>query len=50
MSNHNSNCKLIRGRFKCPYCKKEYMMEWALDNHKKVCSWRDEDDKKNRNN
>ena len=22
---------------KCEYCKKEYMMDWAYQNHKKVC-------------
>ncbi len=34
---HNTNCNTLRNRHKCPYCKKGYMMEWALVNHKKVC-------------
>jgi len=41
---HNENCKALRNRYKCPYCQKGYMMEWALINHKKVCIWKDEDE------
>ena len=37
---HNSNCNALRGRFKCFCCQKGYMMEWAKDNHEKVCVWK----------
>lgn len=40
MASHNVNCKQLRNRFKCPYCQKGYMMEWALANHKKVCPYK----------
>lgn len=39
---HNYNCKALRGRHKCLYCRKEYMMKWAYDNHIKVCPYKDE--------
>lgn len=42
MGQHNSNCKELRGRFRCPYCNKGYMMEWAKNNHVKVCPWKNE--------
>ena len=24
-------------KFRCPNCKKDFAMEWALDNHKQHC-------------
>lgn len=41
MTRHNANCTQLRGRFKCQNkpCKKSYMMEWAFNNHLKVCPW-----------
>ncbi len=46
MASHNSNCKVLRNRYKCPFCSKGYMMEWAIENHKKVCPWKDDEEKK----
>jgi hypothetical protein len=37
---HNANCKALRNRYKCPYCQKGYMMEWACQNHTKVCPFK----------
>lgn len=37
MTQHNRNCKVLRGRYKCPECQKGYMMEWAYKNHIKHC-------------
>ncbi len=37
---HNQNCTALRNRYKCSYCSKGYMMEWAKKNHVKVCVWR----------
>lgn len=34
---HNSNCKALRNKFKCKNCVKGYMMEWARNNHEKLC-------------
>ena len=44
MPTHNHNCNALRNRFKCPYCTKGFMMDWALENHKKVCPYRDDDE------
>lgn len=44
---HNKNASVLRGRFKCAICQKGYMMEWAKNNHEKICRERD---KKNRYN
>lgn len=41
---HNINCKALRNRYKCPYCQKGYMMEWAVKNHKKNCIYKEEDE------
>ncbi len=35
---HNTNCKVLRNRYKCPNCSAGYMMEWAKNNHTKLCS------------
>ena len=40
---HNVNCSVLRGRHKCPYCQRGYMMVWAYENHVKVCPWKDKD-------
>lgn len=37
---HNKNCSILRNRYKCPHCSKGYMMEWACENHKKVCVYK----------
>ena len=39
---HNVNCSALRDKFRCPYCQRGYMMEWARNNHKKNCSKRKE--------
>ena len=39
---HNTNCNELRNRHKCKHCQKGYMMEWAKQNHEKVCPWREE--------
>ncbi|KKL16886.1 hypothetical protein LCGC14_2491090 [marine sediment metagenome] len=41
MGSHNSNCKVLRNRFRCSICPKGYMMEWAKKNHEKLCLERD---------
>ncbi len=40
---HNSICKTLRGKYKCPYCQKKYMMEFAQQNHIKNCVYKTED-------
>jgi len=34
---HNKNQKAICERYRCQYCRKPYMMEWAKQNHEKHC-------------
>ncbi len=42
---HNENCKELRNRFRCKYCQRGYMMEWARDNHEKNCVWKEKEKK-----
>jgi len=37
---HNENCKQLRNRYKCPHCKRGYMVDWAYNNHIKVCVYK----------
>ncbi len=39
---HNENCKQLRNKHKCSYCKKSFMMDWAYQNHVKNCVWKEE--------
>ncbi len=41
---HNTNCSALRGRYRCSYCQKSYMMEWAVKNHMKVCNYKEEEE------
>ncbi len=47
---HNTNCNALRNKFKCKDCPKGYMMEWALQNHLKVCPWKENTNEKENNN
>lgn len=38
---HNQNCKSLRNHYKCPYCSKGFMMEWAKNNCSKRCAERE---------
>ncbi len=38
---HNVNCSVLRNRFNCKNCPKKFMMEWAKDNHQRLCIQRD---------
>ncbi len=33
---HNSGCNALRNKYKCKYCNRGYMMEWAYKNHMKL--------------
>ena len=37
MTTHNVNCKVLRNRFNCKNCSKGFMMEWARENHQRLC-------------
>ncbi len=41
---HNVNCNALRNRYKCKYCSKGYMMEWAKQNHEKNCLYKGEEE------
>jgi len=34
---HNKNCTILRNRFKCEYCEKSFMMEWARNKCQRKC-------------
>ena len=37
MGSHNSNQKSLVNRFRCSNCSKGYMMEFAKNNHQRLC-------------
>jgi len=30
----------MKKKYICPYCGKSYAMQWALENHKKECTYK----------
>lgn len=44
---HNSNCSALRNRFRCNNCPKSFMMEFAKNNHQRLCIERDKAIKNN---
>ena len=40
--NTGSDKRGVITKFKCKYCGRQYKMEWAKDNHEKVCPLRGE--------
>ncbi len=45
---HNTNCKSLQNKYKCSNCSKGYMMEYAKNNHQKICIERDKAINKNK--
>ncbi|KKN27776.1 hypothetical protein LCGC14_0861260 [marine sediment metagenome] len=50
MGSHNSNQKMLVNRFNCKNCSKGFMMEWARNNHQRLCLEREKAEEKNPQN